>query len=29
VLFRLSAFILLAIGTKILVDGLAERFSAR
>ena len=29
VLFRLSAFILLALGTKILVDGIAERFSAR
>jgi multiple antibiotic resistance protein len=28
VLFRLSAFILLAVGVKILADGLAERFSA-
>jgi len=28
VLFRLSAFILLAVGVKILADGLAERFTA-
>ena len=28
VLFRLSAFILLAVGVKILADGLAERFNA-
>ena len=28
VLFRLSAFILLAVGMKILIDGLAERFGA-
>ena len=29
VLFRLSAFILLAVGMKILIDGLDERFAAR
>jgi small neutral amino acid transporter SnatA (MarC family) len=28
VLFRLSAFILLAVGVKILGDGLAARFTA-